>query len=338
MLPDGATKSAWKKVFFEYFLMPLVATAVLAVAVALWARLRTQAQIYDPVVLATFVTAFLVFFAWDYILFRRTVFIRYVWILYSASAVVFLLLTAYARHASVRAYIPMLAAVTLAGVAKLYSLTAMHHSATTQRQLAENVGFAVTGIVICTSNPEEPHFILVFNRNLRGGKGLWVPPGGHFIPHQEEPTEKLLFKVTTEIGVKCTIINTFRHLRVTPEQLSTDHAKWILAPVFLLDEDLMGRCSHGHEVHLDSVYLLTTDGAITEPVHKYPKTQQVTVPVASCVAGPKEAENAILAAIEGWHVQTSGARPALKETLTNDVVWRLHLSSLLFERFVGENK
>ena len=312
-------------------LLPLIVTAA---AIALWSRLRIRLQLYDPIVLSAYLATFVAFLLWDWRLSSK----RYVWILYSTSAGVFVILTSYARESSVTAYIPILASAALTGFAKLYALSAMHHAAMLQKQLAETVGFAVTGIVICRSNPDEPHFILVLNRNLRGGRGLWVPPGGHFIPHREEPTAKLLFKVATEIGVRCTVIDTSALVQAGIEELTTDRTRWLVVPAFLLDEDLMGKCSHGHEVHIDSVYLLLTDGVITEPIHKYSKSEQITIPVARCGTSFRDTKNAILAAIESWHIQATGAKPGLRETLTNDVVWRLHLSSLLFTRLIGDRK
>ena len=233
--------------------------------------------------------------------------------------------------------IPVLIAIALLGFSKLSHLTGMYHSAARLTQHKERVGYAVTGIVICDDR-DDPYFVLVLNLNLRGGKGLWVPPGGHFTPHLEDPQEKLLQKITKEIGVTCQVLDVTKHLIAGRSDLTTDRTAWLMPPVFLLDENLMGRCSHGHEVHIDYVYIVVTNGAVTEKHHKYSKGQQITVPVRRCAASLQDAETAVGAAIDKWHIETLGAKPGLRDTLTKDVAWRLHLAAEIYSKTLGTEK
>jgi hypothetical protein len=81
---------------------------------------------------------------------------------------------------------------------------------------------------------------------------------------------------------------------------NTAETKWLEAPVFILDEDLLGLCSHSHSRHFDLIY-------------------------PDCVPSVASAETAVYVAIERWQQATAGTAPGVRDTLSRDVPQRLHL-------------
>jgi hypothetical protein len=169
----------------------------------------------------------------------------------------------------------------------------------------------------------------VLNKNLREGKGLWVPPGGHFFPQFEDPVEKLRHKVKAEIGVDCKVYYPYGPSELNKhDELRTEGGEWITPPVFVLKEDLGGLCSHGHSVHLDFLYLCLTDGAIIERSHKYEKNQ-IQIPLEYCSTF-NDTEKIIGDSIDKWYVANFGMKPSSREDLTKDVTWRIFLATKIF--------
>ena len=139
-----------------------------------------------------------------------------------------------------------------------------------KNKITDKIGFATTGVLIDESENDKEKIILVHNRNLRDGHGLWVPPGGHYLPHAESPVQKLKTKIEHEIGVDCKILNPYKYnMALEKEDIKMDKVEWIIPPVFLLEEDLMGKCSQGHLTHIDSIYICTTNGGTINKNHKY---------------------------------------------------------------------
>jgi hypothetical protein len=191
-----------------------------------------------------------------------------------------------------------------------------------------DVGFANTGLIIVGTG-DSASFVLLLNKNLREGKGLWVPPGGHFDPMVEESTRRLKTKIEDEVGLRTEVIPSPNLLGLRVSDLKTTSAAWHDPPLFLLEEDLMGRCSHGHKTHLDYVHLLRSLGPIEGANPKYPATEQVFVRARDCVGGVDEADAAIRAAVEDWTVRKYGQLPGVIDSVTRDVSVRLHLASRL---------
>jgi hypothetical protein len=316
----------WKRIALEdaakYVITPIVALILAFILGHLRSRISSYGIFWLSILIVVLVTSAV----WDIAIGWKSKNFKGLPLPYLLSVVAFILLTIWSGEQSVRSNAPIWASLIIFGFAKLSNLSGTQQKIVDEYRTQSRIGFAATGIVICESNRDDPTFILILNRNLRGGGGLWVPPGGHFTPNREDPLERLLTKVRREIGMQCTVIVPKGKVGHELGKLRTDRVKSLVPPAFLLEEDLMGHCSHGHEFHFDLVYLLSTDGVIADKDHKY-ATEQIRVPVSRCAGTFKDAEAAISAAIEGWYVGTSGSRPAIMDTLTSDVVWRLHLAS-----------
>ena len=190
------------------------------------------------------------------------------------------------------------------------------------------MGFATTGILISHSERDRPKFLLVYNRNLRGGEGLFVPPGGHFDPRREDPVIRLKDKVRAEIALESTVWDHGPFLRPDTESRNTQGARWIDPPTFVLEEDLFGKCSHGHQFHHDYVYILESNGVpITGIDPKYPDRDRIEVYLRDCLPNVETARQAVARKADDWFVQQTGRKPALGVGVTDDLVWRLHLAA-----------
>lgn len=310
--------------------------ALTLILTAIWAafsdRLRGRLLAYDHTVIFAFTALIIAVAIWDFIRFRASAHLKSITAIYAIVVVAFLLSTSFADEGGIKQNAPVWFTLALFGLLKVSNLTSMYAITADDQRHRDRVGFATTGIVVCTSDRQNPEFILVLNRNLRDGKGLWVPPGGHFAPHYDDPKEALLLKVRKEIGMICTVVEDLRYPARELAELHTDLAHWLNPPLFLLDEDLMGACSRGHSSHFDFIYLLITDGAKVEAAPKYPQELQLRVRVQDCTAGVKEAEGAILSSLETWNMTTRGTRPGVSDSVTRDVAWRLHLASEIYSR------
>ena len=327
----------WKRQTVESVFTYLVAQIFAAMFALFSSHFRDRILSYNKPLLLMYGLTLLAVASWDVRIFRRSKKVYVPAIPYVVSGLVFICFTSWSSEQTIQSNVPIWISLVIFGFGKFSHLVAMQQLTIEDAYSDRRVGFAATGVVICNSNLEEPVFILVFNRNLRAGAGLWVPPGGHFVPYLDDPLQKLLTKVREEIGMDCTPVE---GLGGTPQRLGelrSDKVRWLLPPAFLLEEDMMGRCSHGHEIHLDFIYLLLTDGATLGKNHKY-AGEQVRIPVRNCFESIKSAESAISAAIEGWHLENNGSRPGVRDNLTSDVTWRLHLAAQLYLKTSGVNK
>ena len=110
-------------------------------------------------------------------------------------------------------------------------------------------GLAATSVLLVGAG-NATSFLLILNRNLNNGKGLWVPPGGHFKLGVDNPADCLLRKVQSEVGIEAEIWQPSTALSREVDSFNTAETQWLPAPMFLLDEDLLGLCSHGHTRHV----------------------------------------------------------------------------------------
>lgn len=209
---------------------------------------------------------------------------------------------------------------------KISQILALQYKYFVNNKIKRNIGFAVTGIIIKKSTNIST--ILVYNKNLREGKGLWVPPGGHFFPQTEDPVEKLRAKILQEIGYNIHIISSPNMINSDPSY-NTELTKWFTPPVFLLEENLMGYCSNNHNIHIDFVYMCETDGHISSPNCKY-KDSHIEVPLEKCSNSVNDAESTVYETIDNWcknmHIKFDGSR----DSVTRDVIIRLHLAAKYF--------
>lgn len=200
----------------------------------------------------------------------------------------------------------------------------------------DSVGVASAGVLVMFPTSTSRHFVLVHNRNLREGRGLWVPPGGHIDIAVEQPADRLREKIIEEVGVQSTALVLLPDLMPRdPHDTESAACTWMLPPAFLLREDLMGLCSKGHSVHLDLCYVCTSDGEIKNHRPKYDARFRIEVPVIECADSFQQAERAIGAKIDDWYRRYEGKAPGVRSDLTNDVIWRLHLVAAHLESIIS---
>ncbi len=186
-----------------------------------------------------------------------------------------------------------------------------------------HVGFAVSGVLV-QGEGSDAKFVLIRNLNLREGKGMWVPPGGHFDPAVKEPYVAIKEKILSEIGVDCELIELAPVGQPNRFQHETALAKAYPAPLFFLREDLQGECKEHHTTHIASVFACRiVEGALVQSP-KYQAQSRAYVSVQRCAPSSTEAIAAVYAAIDDWARAKDGRRPGAYPDVPDDVPWRLH--------------
>jgi hypothetical protein len=191
-------------------------------------------------------------------------------------------------------------------------------------------GLATTSVLIVRLDAPV-NFMLVLNRNLNNGKGLWVPPGGHFELGIDDPADRLLQKIRSEVGIEAKIWSSAAPPAERLHSFNTAQTKWFEAPIFILDEDLLGLCSHGHARHFDLIYACEAIAYIPRAVPKYSVADRILVPVGDCASSVEAAERAVHSAVEGWQRSTVGTTPGVRDTVSRDVAQRLHLVAVEYQ-------
>jgi hypothetical protein len=192
-------------------------------------------------------------------------------------------------------------------------------------------GLATTSVLIVRFDAPM-NFMLVLNRNLNNGKGLWVPPGGHFELGIDDPADRLLQKIRSEVGIEAKIWSPAAPPAEQLHSFNTAQTKWLEAPIFILDEDLLGLCSHGHSRHFDLIYACEATSYIPRAVPKYSVADRILVPVGDCASSVEAAERAVHSAVEGWQRSTAGTTPGVRDTVSRDVAQRLHLVAVEYQK------
>ncbi|MDR0604753.1 MAG: hypothetical protein LBG80_10660 [Bacteroidales bacterium] len=197
-----------------------------------------------------------------------------------------------------------------------------------KKDLMELLGFAVTSVLI-EQNTNSHNFIIVLNKNLRGGKGLWVPPGGHFTPYMEHPEIKLKNKIYEEIGVECDIIYDNRQMPEDGDKKNTE-TEWFIPPAFLLKELLPEKCKQNHSSHFDMIYICVTNGI---PVNKnciYKKDDIIRIPLNECVISFDSTETNLKNKILERSHHIGSNTESRNENISRDLIWRLYLTAKNF--------
>ena len=303
----------------EYLAKPLTATLVVSIAGLIVLQIRNHHA--TPVVVATVLSALT---AWlmIYAVKPRTPKAILVW-----SVLTLLLLFLPYLFSLLHWESGLGAAVGAAVTTLIVSLRLVKNAAVEPVAGVEPVvGLAATGVLIDGSSGAD-EFVLVLNKNLRNGEGLWVPPGGHFPDTAEDPARELATKVRLEVAAESKLIPT-SGLYGIPEQreFSSLHTEWWTVPAFLLNEDLHGKCSQGHERHIDAIYLLRVTGSLVTK-HKYGLAQRIHIPVSACEESADSAHFAVMTAVRKWEVRDSGKYSSLSESVSSDVVQRLYLAA-----------
>lgn len=312
----------------------VVAFGALFLMSGLISQFRSNLNQVDKVVLVVAIVTWAILVVLDvFVLLRGSKFLILGLASHGAILAAFCWMTIRADSTALRSNIPVYTTLLLLLFSKLLQSMLFQYGFINETRRASKVGFAATGIVIGNAAGAHPYFYLVLNKNLRGGKGLWVPPGGHFTPQIQNPIEVLISKVKAEIGVNCRVYYPYGPDELKQsEELRTEGGEWITPPVFVLKEDMGGVCSHGHSMHLDFLYLCLTDGQIVEKNHKYDKNQ-IQIPLEHC-SDFHATERIIGDTIDNWYVKNFGRKPSTREDLTKDVTWRIFLAAKIFNEHV----
>ncbi len=330
----------WKDESIKFLVYRISPSLILLfISLIIWPALNNKFQLIDTTLLIVCSIVFTGCILYDFKDYKKNEYYLTAIFYYSLSAVLFLLLCTFLSQELIRLQIPLLAFVTAFILFKILHLTKIQVEYIEKNKLRKNTGFAATGILINRNNPHGPTFILVLNKNLKNKQGLWVPPGGHYLPHFENPSKKLTEKIQSEIGVKTSILNPYKYN--FPDNINdykTDLVTWMDAPVFLLEENLMGKCSHDHEYHIDSIFLCITDFEVVEKRPKYDYKDRIEIPVSACIENYDTAEQGIKKAIEKWHIDNNKQKPAITDNLTKDVIWRLHLAAKIYTSLLTQTQ
>lgn len=298
---------------------------------SLVADFRSNLSFYDRALLIVVIAHWLIFLGFNVFVFLRDLrLLTFSLIGHGVFVLTVVGLTIWSNQQTLITNVPLYIGLFVLASTQILQQIYFNHRFITDTKRSAKVGFATTGIVIGSPSSAHPYFTLVLNTNLRGGKGLWVPPGGHFYPQFETPVEKLREKVRAEIGVNCEIYSPYTPLEIKNNESRVEGGEWITPPTFVLKEDLRGLCSHFHTFHIDFLYLCLTDGAIVELNHKY-QNDQIRVPLEHCAASFEKTENAIGTCIDQWYVERTGRKPGTRDDLTKDVVWRIFLAAKIFK-------
>lgn len=171
------------------------------------------------------------------------------------------------------------------------------------------------------------NFIIILNKNLRQGKGLWVPPGGHFLPYIDNPETKLKNKIYEEIGVDCEVMCEEGQKPSEVHDTITNEVEWLAPPAFLLKEFLPDQCKQHHSHHFDLIYLCTTDGRVKNKTCKYKSSALVRVPLKECLDSFEATERILNKKIREKANELGLETYSRNENVSRDLIWRLHLAA-----------
>ncbi len=195
------------------------------------------------------------------------------------------------------------------------------------KRVRHNFGFATTGVLAVQTTDGSGNFLLVLNKNLRNGKGLWVPPGGHIDVFSERPEDRVVEKILLETGLNSTVVEVNSMMLPPVIGRRTDLCTWHTPPAFLLREDLQGFCGKFHRIHLDFVYILISTDQQTSRLAKYGNSDRILIPISDCFSSHDSAKNATIKTIDAWRAN-QGLQPAsMQDNCTADVTMRLHLAA-----------
>jgi hypothetical protein len=217
----------------------------------------------------------------------------------------------------------------LRGSAELYQSDILHWKSPVRSES----GLAVTSVLILDRATEPRRFMLIRNENLNNGRGLWVSPGGRWNPSSSSPEGSLMEKIEREVNLKSEIYRIGSIDEITPVSggLDSSDCRWFRAPHFLLYENLSSERADFPLYHLDLVYVCRSDGSAAGRAPKYGPAAQILLPVESCAESFDAAHNVLSRAVDDWYLRTTGQRPAKRDEILDDVVWRLHLIARAFD-------
>jgi len=191
------------------------------------------------------------------------------------------------------------------------------------------LGHASTSILFEELNDGSRNFILIKNDNLNGDKHLWLSPGGKWVPEFGDPASFLVNKVAAEVNVKAQLWEQadVEVLRPPVEERNDEACIWYTPPQVLLLETLQGPGAAFPDQHLDMIFICKSSGEAAGVKPKYDRASQLRVAVDDCCASIEAAQAAVQRSIDAWSIETTGQLQSLTDTVTRDLVWRLHLAA-----------
>lgn len=206
----------------------------------------------------------------------------------------------------------------------------IHRETLKNKELNKSLGYTVTGMLIeDIPNIDTLNFIIVLNKNLRKGKGLWVPPGGHFTPYEHNPEVILERKIHEEIGVKSKILS-INTLMPDQRERRDKEVEWFAPPAFLLKEFLPDKCKQNHSHHFDLIYICTTDGDLNNNKRKYTDNDIIRIPLMDCADNFNSTEIKLKNKITERSHQLGTAIESRHENISRDLIWRLTLTAKIY--------
>ncbi len=314
------------------YLLKILSILLFTVVSLFYKKVYSNIYLFDRTLLIIILSVYFVFSIYDIIALSKNH--KLVWIYYILAIFIFVALTAFCNSTMILQNVPLYILFLLLIIVKLQLILV---SSIAHNNLSNNDwGFAATGVIV-DSTKKKPCFILINNKNLREGKGLWVPPGGHINIFKEPPTKQLISKIAFEIGAQCNVIELlqilFEDSTFNTDKLSTSHTKWMSAPIFLLNEDLFGNCKDNHKRHIDLIYLCIVESYSKNISSKYNISDQVHIDLHRCVRSYRDAEKEVYDTIEKWFKDYHHINQSTKDYVTSDVIWRLHICAKIYRKY-----
>ena len=276
--------------------------------VLLYGSVHSQLEQYNPIIIYTSLILYILLFLADFIpsyRHKEKTDIQFKLFLYIGSLCLFFILVFLLKAPQYTAsHTPFIISFCFFITGRLLLESNLNRMIQREKKLIKSLGFAATGILIEKPGGDTVNFIIILNKNLRQGKGLWVPPGGHFLPYIDNPGTKLKNKIYEEIGVE-----------------------WLAPPAFLLKEFLPDQCKQHHSHHFDLIYLCTTDGKVKNKTCKYKSSALVRIPLKECLDSFEATERALNKKIREKANELGLETYSRNENVSRDLIWRLHLAA-----------
>ena len=299
--------------------------------VLLYGSVHSQLEQYNPIIIYTSLILYILLFLADFIpsyRHKEKTDIQFKLFLYIGSLCLFFILVFLLKAPQYTAsHTPFIISFCFFITGRLLLESNLNRMIQREKKLIKSLGFAATGILIEKPGGDAVNFIIILNKNLRQGKGLWVPPGGHFLPHIDNPGTKLKNKIYEEIGVDCEVMCEEGQKPSEVHDTITNEVEWLVPPAFLLKEFLPDQCKQHHSHHFDLIYLCTTDGKVKNKTCKYKSSALVRIPLKECLDSFEATERALNKKIREKANELGLETYSRNENVSRDLIWRLHLAA-----------
>lgn len=152
--------------------------------VLLYGSVHSQLEQYNPIIIYTSLILYILLFLADFIpsyRHKEKTDIQFKLFLYIGSLCLFFILVFLLKAPQYTAsHTPFIISFCFFITGRLLLESNLNRMIQREKKLIKSLGFAATGILIEKPGGDAVNFIIILNKNLRQGKGLWVPPGGPF--------------------------------------------------------------------------------------------------------------------------------------------------------------